>query len=59
VDLLECLTCEQRFVVDDAGDGQGWLCPSDGRELALVIRSLPGTSDQIEGALHARLIGTA
>jgi hypothetical protein len=57
VDLLECLTCERRFIVDDAGDGHGWLCPSDGGELGLVIRSLPGTLDEIEEALKARLLG--
>lgn len=54
MDLLECLTCKQRFIVDDAGDGHNWRCPSDGNELALVIRSLPGASGQIEAALNAR-----
>jgi hypothetical protein len=56
VDLFECLSCWQRFIVDDAGYGQGWRCPSDRGELALVIRGLPGTVDQIEGALSARLL---
>jgi hypothetical protein len=56
VDLLECLTCRQRFLIADAGDGCGWPCPSDQAELSLVVSDLPGKMEQIAGALNAQLL---
>ncbi|HEX6665192.1 MAG TPA: hypothetical protein VF081_01175 [Solirubrobacterales bacterium] len=59
MDLFECPTCSSRFVVSEAGDGEGWRCPGAGHELRLVARSLPGTADQIEAALGARQLALA
>jgi hypothetical protein len=56
VDFLECGTCAQRFIVADAGDGVGWLCPLDGAELKLVAWGLTGTAREMEQALNARLL---
>jgi hypothetical protein len=56
MDLLECAICNQRFITTDAGEGQGWACPRGPHDLRLVVRSLPGTRDQIEEALDARFL---
>jgi hypothetical protein len=54
VDLLECLSCERRFIVAHAGVGEGWGCPDCGDVLALVAIGLPGTAQQVSTALNAR-----
>jgi hypothetical protein len=54
VDFLECLTCELRFTVADAGVGQGLSCPDCGEPLALVALGLPGTPEEVSTALNAR-----
>lgn len=58
MDLLECATCKQRFIMADAGQGQGWACPRGPHGLRLVARSLPGAQNQIEEALAARFLQT-
>jgi hypothetical protein len=59
MDLLECLTCKRRFIVDEAGDGTGFSCPFDGIGLDLVVRGLPGGTAEIEQALNARTLAAA
>ena len=56
MDLLECVTCEQRFILADAGDGAAWPCPTCHNELWLVVRSIPGAAHQIAVALNARYL---
>jgi hypothetical protein len=56
VDFFECGVCAQRFIVADAGEGDGWLCPLDGIELKLVAWGLTGTAREMEQALNARLL---
>lgn len=59
MDLLECLTCRRRFIIDDAGDGTGLSCPFDGIGLDLVVRGLPGGSARVEQALNAQTLAPA
>lgn len=56
MDLLQCKTCRQRFLVADAGDGSGWTCSECFCELELVARSVPGLADHIADALSARIL---
>ena len=54
MDFLECLTCELRFTVADAGVGQGLSCPDCREPLALVAIGLQGTPEEVSSALNAR-----
>jgi hypothetical protein len=58
MDLLECPTCELRFLVSSADGREAWQCPGGTHLLRLVARSLPGSQDQIAEALGARLFAT-
>jgi ribosomal protein L37AE/L43A len=53
MDFLDCPSCGQRFVVRDAGGGDGWTCRACRAELRLVARELPGDSRRLAEALHA------
>jgi ribosomal protein L37AE/L43A len=54
MDFLECPSCGQRFVVRDAGGGDGWACRSCRAELRLVARELPGDRRELAEVLHAQ-----
>ncbi len=56
MDLLTCLICEARFLVDEGGDGTERSCPTDHGELKLVTRGLSGRPGQVEAALGAELL---
>jgi len=56
MDLLTCLICEGRFLVNEGEDGTGRSCPTDHGELKLVIRGLSGRPGQVEAALGAELL---
>jgi hypothetical protein len=59
MDLLECATCELRFLVSSVDGREAWQCPDGAHPLRLVARSLPGSPDQIEAALGAKLFAAA
>lgn len=41
MDLLGCPRCNERFVLRDAGTGEGWACHDCRAELRLVAREVP------------------
>lgn len=41
MDLLGCPRCEGRFVLRDAGSGEGWACRNCHAELRVIARSVP------------------
>jgi len=53
MDLLDCPACESRFLVRDAGSGEGWICRRCGAALRLIVTSLEGDLARIGKALHA------
>jgi uncharacterized paraquat-inducible protein A len=56
LDLFVCPGCEQRYVVDDAGDGNAWSCPRCGTGLNLIVRRLPGSPQAVAAALDATIL---
>jgi hypothetical protein len=56
MDLLECPSCTNRFLVPDAGTAEGWLCRHCGRELRLIVRSLSGDLARLRQALRAETL---
>jgi ribosomal protein L37AE/L43A len=56
LDLFDCPSCKQRYIVEDAGEGGGWVCPRCGAKLHLVVRRLPGSAEAVAAALDAMII---
>ena len=55
-DLLRCPTCLRRFLVGDATVKPSWSCPACGKELQLMVRSLPGPATRAANELGAELL---
>lgn len=41
MDLLGCPRCKERFVLSDAGTGEGWACRTCRAELRVIGRGVP------------------
>ena len=57
MELLECPRCRRRYIAADSGGDARWHCSHCHDALTLVVRSLPGSAEQIARELNAQQLG--